>query len=241
MKKVLLLVVAFVAALALNAQRTVDMQVTLNSPQNGDPLRAGTSFDLNYTIKNNGPDLIKAGDSLATFLVLGNSIQNNTLAISVFANDLAVDSTITVTRTGFSVSGGSSGNLQVCILAVLNNRSGADTVRDNVPAGNNVSCATMTYSVGLGEELNSNQLSATSYPNPVSNEGTIRYTLVNAENVSVKIFDMAGRMVANVFEGKQDAGEQAVKFDASNLENGIYFYQLTAGEVSVTNKIVIKK
>jgi hypothetical protein len=241
MKKILLLVAVFATALSLNAQRTVDIEVSLSSPANGDPIRAGKPFDMTFTIKNNGPDIIKSTDTLATFLVLGNTIQTNTGSAALAGKDIAKDSSITITRTGFNVSGGSSGNLQVCALAVLVQRSGADTVIDNTTGGNNVSCATAAYSVGLGEELNSNKLSASSYPNPVSNEGTITYTLVNAENVSVKIFDMAGRMVANVFEGKQDAGEQAVKFDASNLESGIYFYQLNAGEVSVTNKVIVKK
>lgn len=241
MKKILLLVAVIATAFTLNAQRTVDIEVTLTSPVNGDPIRAGKNFDLTFTVKNNGPDIIKATDTIATFLVLGNSIQTNTGSANVAGADILKDSSVTFTRTGFNVSGGSSGNLSVCALAVLVQRSGADTVVDNIPGGNNVSCAITTYSVGLGEELSSNKLSASSYPNPVSNEGVITYTLVNSEDVSVKIFDMAGRMVANVFEGKQDAGEQAVKFDASNLESGIYFYQLNAGEVSVTNKIIVKK
>lgn len=241
MKKILLLVAVVAAAFSLNAQRTVDMEVTLNSPANGDPIRSGTAFDMEFTLKNNGPDLIKAGDSVATFLVLGTTIQNGTVNIMVLANDIPKDSTFTMTRTGFNISGGSSGNLQVCALAVLNNRGGADTVRDNVPSGNNISCATTTYSVGLGDELNSKKLSANAYPNPMRTAGTISYTLATSSTVSVKLFDIAGREVLNIFEGTQESGDQNVTFNVNDLKDGIYFYQLKAGDIMTTDKIVIKK
>lgn len=241
MKKILLLVAVIAASFSLNAQRTVDMEVTLNSPSNGDPIRAGQQFDLEFTLKNNGPDDIKAGDSVATFLVLGTTIQNSTGSVMVLTAGIPKDSTFKMTRTGFNVSGGSSGNLQVCALAVLNNRGGADTVRDNVPSGNNVSCATTTYSVGLGDELNSSKLNANVYPNPVSSAGAISYTLAANTEVSVKIFDLAGRQVLSVFEGTKEAGDHTEFFNVSDLKDGIYLYQIQAGDISTTNKLIIRK
>ncbi len=241
MKKILLLVAVIAASFAVNAQRTVDMEVTLDSPKNGDPIRAGQQFDLEFTLKNNGPDDIKAGDSVATFLVLGTTIQTNTANVMVLNQDIKKDSTFKMTRTGFNISGGSSGNLQVCVLAVLNNRSGADTVRDNVPSGNNVSCATTSYSVGLGDELSAKKLNANAYPNPVRTTGVISYTLATSSKVSVKLFDIAGREVLNIFEGTQEMGDHTVTYDANELKDGIYFYKLQAGDIMTTDKIVIKK
>jgi len=187
MKKILLFVAVAAASFSLSAQRTVDMQVTLDAPTNGSPLRAGETFSMEFTLKNNGPDDIKAGDSVATFLVLGTTIQNGTVNIVVLSADIKKDSTFKMVRPGFTVSGGSSGNLQVCILAVLNRRGGgADTVKDNTPTGNNISCATTTYSVGLGDELSAKKLNANIYPNPVRTSGTISYTLATGSSVSVK-------------------------------------------------------
>lgn len=240
MKKFLLLVAVAVSAITVNAQRTVDIQTTLNAPANGANVRAGTPFTLNFTVKNLGPDTVKVGDTVTFFMVLGTNIQPSTQTTYVVTQPLAPDSSVTLTSGNQSVSGGTSGALQVCALVVLNMRAGVDTVRDNVAGGNNVSCNNVNYSVGIKEILGGEN-TVKMYPNPVSTEGTISYNLTNAYNVSVKVMDLTGRVVANVFEGHQEAGEQTVKFNAENLANGVYLYEISIDGESHTEKFIVNK
>lgn len=59
--------------------------------------------------------------------------------------------------------------------------------------------------------------------------------------VTLKIFDILGREVATLINEKQSPGNYEVKFDASNLPSGIYFYKLQAGNFDSTKKLILIK
>lgn len=86
-----------------------------------------------------------------------------------------------------------------------------------------------------GYELNQN------YPNPFNPTTVIGYQLPVSSDVTLKVFDMLGRVVATLVDGRVTAGNHQVEFDASGLSSGVYFYQLTAGEVSVSKKMLLIK
>ncbi len=65
------------------------------------------------------------------------------------------------------------------------------------------------------------------------NDGTIQ--------VLLKVYDALGREVATLVNAKQTAGKYSVKFDASELTSGIYFYTLRAGNFVQTKKMVLMK
>ncbi|MCW3126546.1 MAG: intradiol ring-cleavage dioxygenase [Bacteroidetes bacterium] len=73
------------------------------------------------------------------------------------------------------------------------------------------------------------------YPNPFSTVSTIPFTLINASEVRIDLFDLQGRKVLNVLDQKMDAGEQKVVLsrqgNVASLATGSYVYEL-----SVTNK-----
>ncbi len=77
------------------------------------------------------------------------------------------------------------------------------------------------------------------YPNPFNPTTTIRYSIPKTSKVSLKIFDLTGREVANLVDFHQNPGEYSVKFDGSKLSSGTYFARLTAGAYSQTQKIVL--
>lgn len=79
------------------------------------------------------------------------------------------------------------------------------------------------------------------YPNPFNPSTTISFDLPEAGNVSLKVYDIAGREVAKLMNGYQNAGNHEVIFDAEGLTSGVYFVRLEAGGFRQTKKILLIK
>jgi hypothetical protein len=79
------------------------------------------------------------------------------------------------------------------------------------------------------------------YPNPFNPSTTIGFSLPEAANVNLTVFDVSGRVVAEVVNGYRPAGYHHVSFDGSNLASGIYLYKLTAGSHKASGKMVLMK
>ncbi len=79
------------------------------------------------------------------------------------------------------------------------------------------------------------------YPNPFNPTTTIKYSLQNGGSVMLKVYDMLGKEVATLVDGKQPAGSHTVTFDASRLSSGVYLYKLISGRFVETKKMVLLK
>lgn len=79
------------------------------------------------------------------------------------------------------------------------------------------------------------------YPNPFNPSTTITFTLPKESDITLKIYDIAGREAAELINGVLKAGEYNYKFDASNLSSGIYFYSVKAGNFTDTKRMVLLK
>jgi hypothetical protein len=79
------------------------------------------------------------------------------------------------------------------------------------------------------------------YPNPFNPTTKIDYSIKSAGVISLKVFNLLGQVVATLAEGKQEAGNYRIVFDASRFSSGIYFYQLTAGNFVATKKMMFLK
>ncbi len=79
------------------------------------------------------------------------------------------------------------------------------------------------------------------YPNPFNPTTVISYSLPATERVSLKVYDLLGREVANLVDGLAQAGAHQVSFDASRLSSGIYFYTLHAGPFVASKKLILLK
>jgi hypothetical protein len=79
-------------------------------------------------------------------------------------------------------------------------------------------------------------------PNPFKATTTINYSLKSAMNVSLTVTDEKGGEVARLVDNAhQSAGDHKAEFNASQLPSGTYFYTLTAGGVSVTQRMVVAR
>ncbi|RCK74494.1 MAG: putative alpha-amylase [Ignavibacteriae bacterium] len=68
------------------------------------------------------------------------------------------------------------------------------------------------------------------YPNPFNSLTTIKYSLPNASQVNLSVYNTLGQKVAILIDEKKDAGYHEVTFDASVLPSGVYFYRIHAVE-----------
>ena len=83
------------------------------------------------------------------------------------------------------------------------------------------------------------------FPNPFNPITTIEYSLPSRSEVSVIIFNLRGQEIARLVDKEKPAGTHTVKWNASNVASGIYFYRLQAGPPAggfvQTRKMVLLK
>jgi hypothetical protein len=76
-------------------------------------------------------------------------------------------------------------------------------------------------------------------PNPAVGSTTFAFALPEAANTTLSIYDIKGRKVDTVIEGKLDAGQHEVDYSC-NLSSGIYLYRLDAGGETAVKKMVVE-
>ena len=79
------------------------------------------------------------------------------------------------------------------------------------------------------------------YPNPFNPSTVVRYQLAVASNVRLVLYDLLGREVAVLVDGKKEAGTYEVKFEGTRLSSGVYFCRLQAGDFVQTRRLLLLK
>jgi hypothetical protein len=79
------------------------------------------------------------------------------------------------------------------------------------------------------------------YPNPFNPVTTFEFNTAELSHVTLKIYDVLGNEVTTVVNKEMPAGKYNVKFDASPLSSGVYFYRLTAGAYQAEKKMILLK
>jgi hypothetical protein len=79
------------------------------------------------------------------------------------------------------------------------------------------------------------------YPNPFNPTTTISFNLPETGDVTLTIYDLLGRKIANLIDGRLLSGEHSFNFDGSGLSSGVYIYKLQLGNESLTRKMLLLK
>jgi gluconolactonase len=79
------------------------------------------------------------------------------------------------------------------------------------------------------------------YPNPFNPRTVIRGQWTGNSEVRLTVYDILGREVATLANGKYLAGTYSFVFDGTNLASGVYFYRLTAGPFAATKAMTLEK
>ncbi len=136
-------------------------------------------------------------------------------AITVVGSDLYLGGNFTQANVG-----GTSPIASACIARWTSGTSRVESIRADVPR---------TF------------LLEQNYPNPFNPTTVIGYQLPVASEVSLKVYDVLGREVMTLVNGKQEAGVYNFTLNATGLASGIYFYRLQAGNFVQTKKMMLVK
>jgi len=167
------------------------------------------------TVDPEFPDHIFVGNELGVYASYdgGDSWQsiNGNLPDAVFAMDLIVS----VSNRKLRLATHGNGAYEMDLPQGANNESGS-VFPERIRLGNN-------------------------YPNPFNPVTTIPYELSEQSFVSLKVYDISGRLVRTLVNRIQGVGEFNIPFDAAGLSSGTYFYQLTVGDEVQTQKMLLVK
>ncbi len=82
---------------------------------------------------------------------------------------------------------------------------------------------------------------AQNYPNPFNASTTIEFSLPQASEVTIHIYDILGRSIETLNTGTQTAGNHSVVWHADNQPSGVYFYRIQAGNFSDQKSCLLLK
>jgi len=79
------------------------------------------------------------------------------------------------------------------------------------------------------------------FPNPFNPSTVIRFDLPQSQQVTLKVYDITGRLVTTLVDGVRSAGTNEIRFDAANLASGVYLYRLQSNSVTLTRSLTLIK
>jgi hypothetical protein len=148
---------------------------------------------------------------------------------------MTLTSASTDTWTGFIPPHPAGTHIFYYIKGVAN--SGKQQVRPMpAPEGNFEFDVLLT--TGIGETAGASWKEA--FPNPSHGITCLPVSFGRAGYVRVKLYDMLGKEVANIFEGNVNTGEKNFFIDGLSLTPGAYLIRLNAGDSQLTQKLMVR-
>ncbi|MFA5033095.1 MAG: S8/S53 family peptidase [bacterium] len=152
-----------------------------------------------------------------------------------------------VSPTSFGIVPGSSAGVTVIVLASLETGYYYDTlfVTSNDP-DNNPYLVPVILKVGeVGTEENADfglrSPNLGIFPNPATKVLSVKFTIPASQNVSLKIYNTAGRLVKTIFDEVKTAGSYNPTINMTEMNSGIYFVLLKTGNNTISKKVTLIK
>lgn len=95
--------------------------------------------------------------------------------------------------------------------------------------------------VSMEENLPKSIILYQNYPNPFNPETRIKYAISKASHVEINIYNITGQFVKNIVDSNKEPGIYNIEFNGADLNSGIYFYTLDAGNTKLTKKMLLVK
>jgi hypothetical protein len=77
------------------------------------------------------------------------------------------------------------------------------------------------------------------YPNPFNPTTTISFSIPSKSFVTLKVFDLLGRELADIISEEMSSGNYSRQWNAAKLSSGVYFYRLQAGSFFEARKLIL--
>lgn len=113
------------------------------------------------------------------------------------------------------------------------------TIKNGTSFGS-VDSAYFEVNTQVGIDEPSPELNIGIYPNPASEAINFSFILLNDEEVSVRIYDLTGRQMAESNQGIISAGDHTIRLSAQDIKPGLYIAETRIGQRTYSQKITIK-
>lgn len=104
------------------------------------------------------------------------------------------------------------------------NTNGSILLSDEIPVGSDV---LLNFTLGDSD------------PNPFGSITEVPYTLSEATHVTLRIYDLMGRVVSTLVDNRQTAGSYRAEFNGSDLSPGLYFCKIQTSSGAQTKKMYL--
>jgi hypothetical protein len=92
----------------------------------------------------------------------------------------------------------------------------------------------------VSETVLPSEFALSTYPNPFNDRATISLSLPEAGDVRVSVYDVTGRLVTTLRDGRLNAGLHRLKWDATGQASGVYFLSVQhSGSVQTIRKMAL--
>lgn len=103
-------------------------------------------------------------------------------------------------------------------------------------------CAIVDIQIGIENYVSKGDLNLyAAYPNPATKEITLNYSLKNAGNITIEIFDAQGKSMLKTEKANQSSGMHNERIDISSLAEGNYFYKVASENGTVYSRFSVVK